>query len=354
MPWIRRARKKKRRKLRRDAPLEMLSNKEKEGRPTTTTGGGSCWKCSKPFWPTCLKLIKGTNALAISGSSLSPETASPPCSNKTDLLPRRSITADGGGMSNVLVVSSSVGMLHRTDLIDIRRQYSTEQIKRSKYHHTNKHQKMMYLYNSSSEMQKRHRSQVYLTKENSGKEKRGPGGAVVGVVTDDDGVVAGGAGKNTAVANVVLDVADDSTLRNGAEGKDVADHEGGLAATVDELAGVHPFGGDEELLLELVPEWMAEGDAGKRGATARVVHDLGDHALKVAIALPEVEAPETRGPLAVVRVGAENRPRSLPLCSDHASHLGGEAMAEGGRYGEREKKSNAKKIRVTIFNSTVL
>lgn len=41
-----------------------------EGRPTTTTTttGGSCWKCSKPFWPTCLKLIK------ISGTSwLDPE-----------------------------------------------------------------------------------------------------------------------------------------------------------------------------------------------------------------------------------------------------------------------------------------
>ncbi|CAL9102630.1 unnamed protein product, partial [Musa acuminata var. zebrina] len=69
LPWICRARKKRRRRLRRDAPLEMLSNKAKEGRPTTTTTtGGSCWKCSKPFWPTCLKLIK------ISGTSwLDPE-----------------------------------------------------------------------------------------------------------------------------------------------------------------------------------------------------------------------------------------------------------------------------------------
>ena len=72
-----------------------------------------------------------------------------------------------------------------------------------------------------------------------------PGRAVVGVVADDNGVVAGGAGEDAAVANVVLDVADNGTLGDGAEGEDVADNEGGLAAAVDELARVHSLGGDE-------------------------------------------------------------------------------------------------------------
>ena len=48
-----------------------------------------------------------------SGSSLSPESASPPCSNKTNLLPGRGITADGRCVTDELVVTSSMGMLHR-------------------------------------------------------------------------------------------------------------------------------------------------------------------------------------------------------------------------------------------------
>ena len=42
-------------------------------------------------------------------------------------------------------------------------------------------------------------------------------GAVVRVAADHDGVVPGRPGERTTVADVVLDVADDSTLRDPAE-----------------------------------------------------------------------------------------------------------------------------------------
>uniref|UniRef100_A0A0D9Y0J5 Uncharacterized protein n=1 Tax=Leersia perrieri TaxID=77586 RepID=A0A0D9Y0J5_9ORYZ len=48
-----------------------------------------------------------------SSSSLASETTSPPCTNETGLLARRSITSDSGGVTNVLVVTSSVGMIDR-------------------------------------------------------------------------------------------------------------------------------------------------------------------------------------------------------------------------------------------------
>lgn len=55
----------------------------------------------------------GLVSLGSSSSSLAPKTTSSPCGNKTNLLARRSITADSRGMTNVLVVTSSMRMLNR-------------------------------------------------------------------------------------------------------------------------------------------------------------------------------------------------------------------------------------------------
>jgi len=156
-----------------------------------------------------------------------------------------------------------------------------------------------------------------------------PGGAVIGVVTDDNRVIPRRPSEHTPIPSVMLHVADDRSLGDGPQREDVADHEVGLAAAVDKLAGVHALGGDEELLLVLVPERVAEGDACERGAAAGVVDDVGDHALEVPVALAEVQAAEASRALAVVGVGLEHGPRSLTLCSDHASHGGG---GDGGGW----------------------
>ena len=166
-----------------------------------------------------------------------------------------------------------------------------------------------------------------------------PGGSVVRVVADDDGVVPGGPGEDAAVADVVLHVADDGSLGDPAQRQHVADGERGAAAAVDELARVHALGGDEELLLVLVPERVAEGDLGERRAAARVVDDVGDDALEVPVALAEVEGAEPGGALAVVGVGLEHGPRTLTLRADDATHLlrrrrgGGGPAAAGGVCG---------------------
>jgi hypothetical protein len=60
-----------------------------------------------------LTSLSGFVSLGSSSSSLTPKTASPPCSNETNLLARRSVTADSGGMTNVLMVTSSMRMLNR-------------------------------------------------------------------------------------------------------------------------------------------------------------------------------------------------------------------------------------------------
>lgn len=118
--------------------------------------------------------------------------------------------------------------------------------------------------------------------------------ALVGVVADDGNVVARGAAERATVANLLLDVGDDGTLRDGAEGEDVADGERGVLAGVDELAGVKALVGDEGLGVQLEAVGVAEDDLGQRRATAGVVDDLLHDTTDVTMTLGEVESAELR------------------------------------------------------------
>jgi len=125
-------------------------------------------------------------------------------------------------------------------------------------------------------------------------------------VADNDCVVTRSSGQHTTITNVMLDVTNDCTFRDRSEREDIAYHKIGLLPAENELSGVHPLGGDEELLLVLESERVAEGDPGKRGSTARIVNDFSDYSLEVAIALAEVEAAEPRRTFTVVSVRLED------------------------------------------------
>lgn len=146
---------------------------------------------------------------------------------------------------------------------------------------------------------------------------------LVGGVTDNGSVVAGCPGKGTTVASLLLNVADNSTLRALSDGENVADGEGGLLAAVNEGTSVEALGGDESLLAELVAVGVTEDDAGEGSTTeslisantqialevlnvpASVVDDLLHNAADVAIALRKVEGTELSWRLVVVRVRTE-------------------------------------------------
>lgn len=125
-------------------------------------------------------------------------------------------------------------------------------------------------------------------------------------MADNDGIVAGSPSKDTTVTDMVLNVAYNSSFGDRAKGQNITNNESGLLATVYELTGIKAFGGNEELVLLLVSEWVTERHLGKWGAAARVVDDVGDDTLKVAIPLTEVEAAEASRSLAVVGVGLED------------------------------------------------
>jgi len=157
------------------------------------------------------------------------------------------------------------------------------------------------------------------------------GGAVVLVVADDGAVVTRRAGKLSAVADLLLDVGDDGTFGQAADGEDVADLELGLGAGVDELAGVEALGGDEGLLHKLELVGVAEHHGGEGSATSGVVHDALDDTLDVALALDVVDGTVLGSTLAVSGHGVENRVVTLTLSCSGDNKQGGSS-----KWGSRE------------------
>jgi len=75
--------------------------------------------------------------------------------------------------------------------------------------------------------------------------------SLIWVVADNCDIVSGSASECSTISNLLLDVRDDGTLRDGANWEDVSDGESSLLASVDELSGVHALIGDEGLGVKL-------------------------------------------------------------------------------------------------------
>ena len=86
-------------------------------------------------------------------------------------------------------------------------------------------------------------------------------------MSNDGSVIARCARQGTAVADLLLDVADDGSFRALRDGENVADGEGGFLAAVDEGTSVESFGCDEGFFAEFVPVGIAE-DYACEGGTA--------------------------------------------------------------------------------------
>lgn len=148
-------------------------------------------------------------------------------------------------------------------------------------------------------------------------------------VADDEGGAAGGASVGAAVTNLALHVRDDGSFWHSIHGEDVANNEGGLGTSVDELTGVHALDSDEVLSALLVAVGVAEHHPGEGSTTAGVVHNRLNNTLHITIlkelnmadnlplALREVEGSEPGGSYALVGVGLKD------LAATPSTHCGG-------------------------------
>ena len=141
------------------------------------------------------------------------------------------------------------------------------------------------------------------------------------VVGDDDAVVAGGLSHGATVANLGFDVADDATFGDLTELEDVADGEGGLSTAHDGLTGEHTFSGDEEFLDALELVGVAEFDLSEGSTTAGVVSDVLNGTTHVTVTFTVVEGAEAGGTEALVAVDVEDGGLTVTAGENSLSHF---------------------------------
>merc|ERR1719483_1745540 len=94
-----------------------------------------------------------------------------------------------------------------------------------------------------------------------------PGPLGVSIVSDDYGIISTGPGKLATVTGLLLKVADNGSLRHVANRHHIANGDVSLLATVDKLSSVHAFSSNKELLLCFVSVWITEVSNSKGSTT---------------------------------------------------------------------------------------
>lgn len=145
--------------------------------------------------------------------------------------------------------------------------------------------------------------------------------ALIRVVANNGHIVARCASKGTTVTRLLLNVRDNGSFWDGAEGQDVSDSEVGVLAGVDELAGVHALVGDEGLGMESESIGVTEDDLGQRGSSSTLVNDLRDNASHIARAFGIIEGSEFRWRFPETGVGGEDTSSTLSLVADDTTHF---------------------------------
>ena len=258
--------------------------------------------------------VPGT--LDLTGTS---EAASAAGSDQTDLLAGRAVAGDGRGVTNVLMVTTTVRVLNgvtgnTTDLgpavaLDAEAVVGVTGLEDGLFDTAT----------TSDEADAGAAGGGDGLLLAGGELEAGLAGLVV--VGDDDAVVAGGLSHGAAVADLSFDVADDATFGDVAELEDVADGEGSLSTAHDGLTGEHTFSGDEEFLDALELVGVAEFDLSEGGTTAGVVSDVLNGTAHVTVALTVVEGTEAGSTEALVAVNVEDGGFTVTTGKNSLSHF---------------------------------
>ena len=249
----------------------------------------------------------------------STNTAGATGGDESNLLAGGAVTAHSGRVSNVLMVTSSVGMLngvtgHTTNLGP-----AVTLAAEAEEGVTGLEDGLLNTSSSGDDSDDATAGGAELLGVAGGELHVGV--AELGLVGHDDAVVAGGAGEGSTISGLLLNAAHDATLRDATDGEDVSDGQGGVLSADDGLSGEETLGGDEELLDALVLVGIAELDAGKGGTTASLVLDGLHGTADVSVALRVVANAEASGAKALVSVQLVHGTSSLTLGEDGLSHV---------------------------------
>lgn len=139
------------------------------------------------------------------------------------------------------------------------------------------------------------------------------GRALFIIVSDNDRKGTGPAGKGAAVTEFGFHVADNGSFRNGREREDVTNAQRRLLSAVDELTSVHAFRAEEQFGVALVPVQVAKLDASDGGASAGVVQDFLHNPANVTVLFGIIERAQFHSTLASSGVRLKDGGLSLTL-----------------------------------------
>lgn len=153
------------------------------------------------------------------------------------------------------------------------------------------------------------------------RRKSDAGNVLVGILGDDKSIVTGSTGHNTIVTKLGLNVADNSTLRDLAQRKNVSNSQLSLLSGEDELTRVKTLRSADEGVDSLESVGILELDRSNRSTSSRVVVDVLHDALSIAVSFGEVLSLVSNRALATNSVGFVNGSLSLTATSNDLSHL---------------------------------
>ena len=247
------------------------------------------------------------------------QTTSAASGNETDLLTGGATATDGGGVADVLVVATTVGVINgvhcnTTNLGPLVALgpvlvASTSSLGDGLVH------------TASTGDDADHSTAIRAHGLARARGELDTGHVLISDMRNDSDVIPRSTGKLATVSGLALQVADNSTFGHGADGKNVADVELRLLAAVNILTGVHTLSSDEQLLVGAVVVSVAELDLAERGTTTRIVDNVVDDTLDVSMTLREVGGAKLGSSLAVVSVSSEDGATTLTLCADDATHF---------------------------------
>lgn len=81
-------------------------------------------------------------------------------------------------------------------------------------------------------------------------------------MANNNNIITRSSSEDATVTHFMLNVADHRTFRDRSERQNISHHKSSFLPAVNELPSIHPFSGDEQLLLVLVAEGVAESDLG--------------------------------------------------------------------------------------------
>ena len=232
--------------------------------------------------------------------------------NETDLATSWTVLGDSTGHTNVLMVTTTVGMLYRvlgytTNLgpavsLDGILVVGTAGLEQGLVGTTTSR------YNAN--LGTDGRGYRLLTARGQSQTGR----TLVFVVRDHNRKGTRATGKGTAVSQFGFHVADDSTFWDDIQGKNIAHRQGGLLAAVNELTRVHALGAHQEFIVFLIAIGVTELHLCYWCTPSRVVQNLLDDTTNVTVLFGIVQSSQLDSTLASPRVRLEDGGLTLALC----------------------------------------